>query len=120
VAGAPERTPHIGAIEVFAEIHQRQKSAEDSSLQVVRQVQPASRYARQPLAMLGDEAHDLALAFLGGIAKGRFAPHFAAARLYGQSEMENAEPLFGESRGRVVLASRDLTRRSHGTQGAAR
>ena len=115
--GSPERTSHIGAIQVFPQIHQRQKSAEDPGLQVIGQVQPAGCNPRQPFAMFGDETHDFALAILGRIAKGRLPAHLSAAGFYGQREVEYTELLFGECRRRVVLASRDLARCSHGTQG---
>ena len=79
-------------------------------------MQSAGRHAGQALAVLGDEAHDFALALLGGIAQGGLPAHLPAVRFQGQGEMQNAQPLFGKCRGRVVLASRDLATSSHGPE----
>ena len=70
-----ERAPHVRTVEVFPQIHQRKKSAQYSRLQVVRQVQPACRYARQAFSVLRDELHDFALAFLWRLAQRCLPPH---------------------------------------------
>ena len=112
--GASERTPHIRTVEVFTQIHQRKESAQYSRLQVVREVQPAGRYARQAFPVLGDELHDFTLAFLRGVAQGRLPPHLRAPGLQREGEVQDAEPPLGECRWRIALASRNLARRSHG------
>ena len=118
--GAPERASHARAIQVLAQVHQRQKSAKDPRLQVIRQVQPAGRHPGQPLTVLGDEAHDFPLAFLRRVPQRRFAAHLPAARFQSQGKVQHAQLLLGECRGRVVLASSNLAASSHGTRGAAR
>jgi hypothetical protein len=68
LAGAAEGTSHVGAIEIFAQVHEGEKSAKDPRFQIVGERQAAGGYARQALAMFGDEFHDFALAFVRGIA----------------------------------------------------
>jgi len=68
LAGAAEGTSHIGAIQVFTQIHEREERAENARFQIVGKRQAAGGYARQALAMFGDEFHDFALAFVRGIA----------------------------------------------------
>src|SRR5882762_5859892 len=75
VPRASKRAPHVRTVKVFPQIHQRKESAQDSRLQVVRQVQPACRYARQAFPVLRDELHDFALPFLWRVAQRRLPPH---------------------------------------------
>jgi hypothetical protein len=118
--GAPERAPHVRTVEVLPQIHQRQKSAQDPRLQIVREVQAAGRHARQSLSVFRNELHDLALAILRRVTESRLPAHLRAAGLQRQGEVKDAEPLLGKRRGRVVLASCDLARRCHVAQSAER
>ena len=120
VAGTSERTAHVRTVEVFTQIHQRKESAQDSRLQVVRQVQAAGRYARQAFPVLRDEFHDFTLSFLRRVAQRRLPPHLRAAGLQRKREVQDAEPPLGECRWRIVLTSCNLTRRSHKADGAKR
>ena len=120
MAGAPKRTSHVRPVEVFPEIHQRQKSAEDPRLQIVREVQPAGGHTSQPLPIFRDESHDIPLAVLGSVAERRLPPHFRAACFQRKREVQDAQPLLRNSLRRFVLATRNLARRSHGTRGIAR
>jgi len=120
VPGASKRTPHVRTVQVFTQIHQRKESAQYSRLQVVRQVQAAGRYARQAFPVLGDELHDFTQSFLRRVAQRRLPPHLRAAGLQRKREVQNAEPPLGECRWRIVVASRNLTRRSHKADGAER
>jgi len=113
MAGSSKRTSHVGAVEVFSQVHQCQKCAENSRLEIVRQVQSARGHARQPFPVFGDEPHDFALAVLRGVAQRRFPPHLCATGFQGKREVQHAELLLGESRRRFVLASRDLAGSSH-------
>jgi hypothetical protein len=63
--------------------------------------------------MLGDEFHDFALAFLRRISERGLPPHFRAAGLQRKGEVQDAQPLLAERRGRIVLASRNLAASSH-------
>ncbi len=112
--GASERTTHVRTVEVFPQVHQRQESAQDSGLQVIRQVQAARCHAGQAFPVLRDELHDFPLALLGRVAQRGFPPHLRTAGLQRKCEVQHAQPLLGECRWRVVLASRNLARRSHG------
>ena len=118
--GAPERTPHVRTVKVLPQIHQRQKSTQNPCLQVIREVQAAGRHARQPLSVFRDELHDFALAILGCVTESRLPAHFRTAGFQRQGEVKDAEPLLGERRRRVVLASCDLARRCHVAQSAER
>jgi hypothetical protein len=120
MTGAPKRTSHVRPVEVFSEIHQRQKSAEDPRFQIIREVQPAGCHARQPFPIFRDEAHDFALAILGSIAERRLPAHLRAAGLQREREVQDAKPLVRDGLRRFVLATRNLARRSHGTRGNAR
>src|SRR6266851_1421925 len=113
VPGASERAAHVRTVEVFTQVHQRQERAQDSRLQVVRQVQAARRYARQAFSVFRDELHDFTLALLRRVAQRRLPPHLRAAGFQRKREVQHAQPLLGECRWRVVLASRNLARRSH-------
>jgi len=113
VPGAPEGSPHGRAVQVFAQVHQRQKRAQDSRFQVIREVQTARRHPGQPLPMLRDKPHDLTLPVLWRIAQRGLSSHLAAAGFQSQREMKHAEPLFFQCRWCVVFASRDLAGCSH-------
>src|SRR6266581_3498839 len=113
VPGASERAAHVRTVQVFTQVHQRQESAQNSRLQVVRQVQAARRYARQALPVFRDELHDFTLALLRGMAQRRLPPHLRAAGFQRKREVQHAQALLGECRWRVVLTSRNLARRSH-------
>ncbi len=118
VPGASERTPHVRAVEVFTQIHQRKEGAQYPRFQVVRQMQAAGGHAREAFSVLGDELHDFTLAFLWRVAQRRLTPHLRAAALQCEREVQHAEPLLDECRWRIVLASRSLARRFHGADGA--
>src|SRR2546422_11489670 len=77
-------------------------------------MQAAGCHAREDFPTLRDEFHDFTLAFLWCVAECRLAPHLRAAGLQRKGEVQDAQPLLGERRWRIVLASRNLTRRSHG------
>ena len=64
------------------------------------------------------KSHDLALPLVRRIAQRGFAAHRGAARFQRQREMQNADLVLGESRRRVVLASRSLATCAHGRKGA--
>ena len=68
VRNAPERTAHVGAIEIFAQVHERKESAKNAGFQIIGKRQAAGSHAGQALAMFGDEFHDFALAFVRRIA----------------------------------------------------
>src|SRR5580704_2767785 len=97
LAGAPERTSHVGTIEIFAQVHEREESAEDSGFQIIGERQAAGGDAGQALAMFGDEFHDFALAFVRCIAQGRLAAHARATVFHRQSEMQYAHQLLTQS-----------------------
>src|SRR5215472_7163725 len=80
-------------------------------------MQTARCYPRQALSMLRNKAHNLTLALLRRIAECRFAAHLPAARFQSQCKVQHAQLLLGECRGRVVLASRNVTGCSHGICG---
>lgn len=110
MARPPKGAAHIGAVEILAKIHQRQKGAEDAGLQIVGKVKAAGGDASEALAMLGKEVHDLALALVTGVAESGFTPHFSATSFQRECEMQDAEALLGESLRRIELATGDLAR----------
>jgi hypothetical protein len=113
----PKRTPHIRPVQVFPQIHQRQKRAQNSRLQIIRQVQPAGRHPRQPFAAFRDKSHDVPLPVMRRITQRCLPPHLRAARLNRQREMQHADLLLlGQRRRRVVLASCYFARYSHGAR----
>src|SRR5579859_1913642 len=81
VAGPSERTPHIRPVQIFPQVHQRKERAQDSGLQIIRQVQAAGGHARQPLAVFGDKTHDFLLPFVRSVSHRRLASHLPAASL---------------------------------------
>lgn len=109
-----KRTSHIRPVKVLSQVHQRQKSAQDSCLEVIGQMQTAGRYPGQPLSILCDEAHDFSLPLMGSIAESRLAAHFRATALNRKREVKNANLLlFRQGWRRVVLASRNFARCGH-------
>jgi hypothetical protein len=113
----PKRTPHIRPVQVFPQVHQRQKRAQNARLQIVRQVQSAGSHARQPFAAFRDKPHDVALPFVRRVSQGRFPAHLRAARFNRQREVQHAHLLLlGKRRRRVVLASCYFARYSHGAR----
>lgn len=83
-------------------------------------MQAAGGHARQPLAVFRDKSQDIPLAVLRRVAERRLPPHFRAARLQREREVQDAQPLLRESLRRFILAARNLARRCHGTCGIAR
>jgi hypothetical protein len=104
---------HRGAVHIFAQVHQCQESTENTGFKVVCEGQPAGGDAGERLAIFGDEAHDFTLALMRRVAEGGFAAHGGAAGFERQSEMQNADAMLGESRGRIVLATCGLATSSH-------
>jgi hypothetical protein len=90
LAGAPERTPHVGAIEILAQVHEREESAKDPGLQIIRKRQTAGGHAGQSFAMFGDKFHDFALALVRRIAQRRLSAHPRATIFHRQSKMQHA------------------------------
>jgi hypothetical protein len=117
LAGASEGAPHIGAIEILAQIHEREKSAEDTRLEIVGKRQTTGGDAREALTMLGDELHDFALAFLRSIAERGLAAHARAAIFHRQSEMQHAQMMLAKSSGHFGFAPLDFASVGHGAPG---
>ena len=86
---------HRGAVDIFAQVHQRQKSAENSGFKVVGERKAASGDARKSFAIFGDKAHDFALTLMRRVAESGFAAHGGAAGFQRQSEMQNADAMLG-------------------------
>src|SRR5438876_1105140 len=103
-AATAGRRAHGSAVNVLAQIHQGQKSAEDAGFQIVGESHAAGGDARQLFAVFRDEAHDFALAVVWSVAKSGFAAHLRTTGFQRQRVMENAELLLLESMRRVVLA----------------
>src|SRR6516225_11711062 len=101
-------------VEVFPQVHQRKKSAQHTGFQVVCQVQPAGRNARQPFSVFRDESHDFTMALPPRIPERGLPAHLGATGFERQGEMENAELLIREGGRYVVLASGDVAEVSHG------
>lgn len=79
LSGAAVRPAKIGAVEIFAKIHEREESAEDAGLEIIRERQAAGGDTTEAFAVLGDELDDFALALVRSIAQGGFAAHLGAA-----------------------------------------
>src|SRR5450755_1998850 len=114
LAGAAEGASHIGAIEVFTQIHEREERAEDARFQIVGKWQAAGGYPRQALAMFSDELHDFTLAVVGSVSQRGLAAHAGALVFHGQSEMQHAQLILGEGRRHFGFASLDFASGSHG------
>ena len=114
LAGAAEGTSHIGAIQVFTQIHEREERAENARFQIVGKRQAAGGYARQALAMFGDEFHNFALAVVRSVSQCGLAAHAGALVFHGQSEMQYAELILGERRRHFGFASLDFASDGHG------
>lgn len=104
---------HRSAIHIFAQVHQCQESAENTGFKVIGEGKSAGGDAGERLAIFGDEAHDFALALMRRVAESGFAAHGGTAGFERQSEMQNADAVLGEGRGRIVLASCGLATSSH-------
>jgi len=113
VPGSPERTSHVGAVQILSQIHQCQKRAQNPCLQIVGQMQSARRHSRKFFALLRDKSHDFPLTVVRRISQRCFAAHLRAGRLQRQREMKNADPLLGKGRRSLVLASCNVARCSH-------
>src|SRR5260370_3151328 len=61
-AGASGRVAKRGPVEVFAQVHERQKGAQDASLHFIREVQTAGGHARQGFLLFRTIADDFELA----------------------------------------------------------
>jgi hypothetical protein len=104
---------HRRAVDVFAQVHQRQESTENTGLKVVGEGKAAGGDAGERFAIFRDETHDFALPLMWRVAERSFAAHGGAAGFQRQGEMQNADAVLGECRGRVVLASCGLATSSH-------
>jgi hypothetical protein len=112
-AAASRRRAHIGAIEIFPQIHQCKKGAEDAGFEVIGKRHAAGRDASQSLAIFSNEAHDFALALVRSVAQRGFATHFRAAGLQRKRVMEHAQLLLLEWSGSCELATCNLAGDRH-------
>ncbi len=115
LAGTTEGASHIGAVEILAQIHEREEGAENTRFQIIGERQTAGGHAGQVLAMFGDKFHDLALSFLWSIAERGFAAHACTAIFDGEREMQDAQAMLAESRRHFDLASLNFAVCSHGS-----
>jgi len=90
LAGTTEGASHIGAVEILAQIHEREEGTENTRFQIIGERQAAGGHASQVLAMFGDELHDFALAFLRSVAESGFAAHACTAIFDRECEMQDA------------------------------
>lgn len=95
--GTAEGTSHIGAVQIFAKIHKCEKSAEDARLEIVGKREAAGSYARQALAVLGDELHDFTVTIVRRVAKSSLATHPGTTIFQRQSEMQHAQAMLAQS-----------------------
>ena len=79
------------AVEVFAQVHEREKGIEDAGFHFVCQVQAARRRAGQHFPVLCDEADNLRLARVRRLAVNGFAAHLRARFFDLQREMQQAQ-----------------------------
>src|SRR5580704_1700479 len=115
LASPPKRTSHVRPVQVFPQVHQRQKRAQNSGLQIIGQMQAAGSHTRQPFAAFCDKTHDFFLPFVRSVSQRRLPPHFCAAGLDRQRKVQNTNLLLLCQGGRrVVLTSRYFARHSHG------
>jgi hypothetical protein len=91
LAASADGLPKSGAIEVFAQIHQSEKSIQNAGFHFVRQVQAACGSARQHFSVVGDEANDFHLACMGSFSVHSFTPHLGAIVFDFQREMKHAQ-----------------------------
>ncbi len=105
LAGAPERTSHVGAIQIFPQVHERKKRAEDARFQVIGERESTGGYPGEALAMFGDELHDLALAIVRGVAERSLAAHARAAVFHRQREMQHTQLMLAQSRRHLDFAA---------------
>jgi hypothetical protein len=115
--GPPKGTSHVGPVQVFPQVHQRQKCAQNSGLQIIGQVQTAGGHTRQSFAAFRDKTHDFFLPFVRSVSQRRLPPHLCAACLDRQRKVQNTNLLLlGQGWRRVVLTSRYFARHSHGAR----
>jgi hypothetical protein len=111
LAASANGLPESGAIEVFAQIHQSEKSVQHARFHFVRQVYAACGSARQHFSMVGDEANDFDLARMGSFSVHSFTPHLGAIVFDFQREMKHAKVDRFKSRWHLSLASVFTARR---------
>jgi hypothetical protein len=75
-AGAADRVPQRGSIEVFPEVHQGKKRVEDSRFHFVGQMEAAGRRAGEHFAIFRDESYNFGLPRVW-----RFAVHGLSSHL---------------------------------------
>src|SRR5216684_7682395 len=89
-AGASGRVAKRGPVEVFAQVHERQKGAQDASLHFVREVQTAGGHARQGFPFFGNIADDFELAGMRRITQNGLAVLLGGGRDHREREVQNA------------------------------
>ena len=92
-AGAAHGSAQRRAIEIFAEIDEREKGIESAGFQFVGEMQAAGGDAREQFAAIGDEMDDFKLALTRRVAEHGFAAHLRTSALDFNHEMQNANSL---------------------------
>jgi hypothetical protein len=90
-AGAADRVPQRGSIEVFSQVHQGKKCVEDSRFHFVGQMQAACRSAGEHFAIFRDESYNFSVPRVRRFAVHSFSSHLRAVFFDLQSEVEYAQ-----------------------------
>jgi hypothetical protein len=90
VAGTADGLAECRAIEIFAQIHKREKRVEDARFHFVWQVQSAGGGSSQQLSARADVLDYFDLAFVRRATEHGFATHFGADLLHALSEVQDA------------------------------
>src|ERR1700730_11190143 len=90
-AGTADRMPQCCSVEIFAQVHQGEKSVENTRFHFVGQMQSAGRRTSQHFTVVRDIADDFHLTRIARRAIDGFAAHFRARFFDLQGEMKQAE-----------------------------
>ena len=97
------RNSHIGAVEIFAQIHEREESAEDAGFQSSVSGRPLVATRAEALAMFGDVLDDFSLPVVRSVAQRGLAAHARRTVFYRQCEMQHALVILARAGGTSAL-----------------
>jgi len=104
-AGAAHGSAQRGAIEIFAEIDEREESVKSARFQFIGEVQAAGGDAREQFAAVGDEVDDFELSLARRVAEDGLAAHLRTSAFDFNHEMQNANSLRLDGRRNTDVAT---------------
>jgi hypothetical protein len=116
-AGAADGLAHDGAVEIFAEIDEREESVQQTGFHFVGEMKSAGGGAGECFALFADVRNYFDLTFVRGPAADGFATHFGAIAFNGKNVVMDANPLGIKGGGDRMFATRRAAGLGHVTLG---